>query len=97
MAGDALSSIVTFLYILSDSQFCEHVQSLDHAGQPAFLTALLDLMILALRLNVYPEVWVVLITLQCQVICRVYGALCPLICSMCKMGAISLSDQVCHL
>ena len=93
LASDALTAFIAFLYVLDDANIRKHIASLEASKErPSFLCALLDLAMKALEYNLYPPVWVVLVTLQARVVSKVYKVLCPLVQEYSSTAARAAAD-----
>ncbi|GAB5361492.1 hypothetical protein AAMO2058_000717900 [Amorphochlora amoebiformis] len=82
LSMDAIVCTVTFFKILPEGTITSWVQGLKTNVQFDLLRRLLELWLLALRINIFSEVWVIFVTLQIQVICKVHALLTPLISRM---------------
>jgi len=77
---------MTFFKILPQDVLLQHITSMESDKRFKFLSRVLRLWLEVMSQDIYEEVWVVLLTLQVQTVCKVYAMLTKLFCEVAEQA-----------
>jgi len=86
LVANALTCTMTFFKILPQDVLLQHITSMESDKRFKFLSRVLRLWLEVMSQDIYEEVWVVLLTLQVQTVCKVYAMLTKLFCEVAEQA-----------